>query len=117
MVMEVGDRKEWVWTDYNQDNLLICLRKMGYSEYTASDYVDSAEDDDSEDDSASDSDKEIGIESGEEKPIVRMYKGGSDKGSGFDNSKEEEGDEEDPRPNNTTLHILSTTEGGLDESK
>ena len=83
IVMEVGDRKEWVWTDYNQDHLLICLRKMGYAEYTASEYISSANEE-SDDDSDSESE---GIESGEEKPIVRMYKG-SDKGSGFENSRE-----------------------------
>ena len=60
---------------------------MGFTEYTASDYISSANNDDSEEESDSDSDKDDGMESGEEKPIVRMYKG-SDKGSGFENSRE-----------------------------
>ena len=72
---------------------MICLRKRGFAEYTASDYISSAEDD-SDDDLDSDSDKDDEVESGEEKPIVRMYKGSS-KGSGFEYSREE-GDEENP---------------------
>ena len=81
---------------------------MGYAEYTASEYISSANEDDSESDTDSESDKDDGIESGEEKPIVRMYKGSDKGGSGFETSREEEGDEEDPRPNNTTLHIMSS---------
>ena len=33
--MEVGDRKEWVWSDSQKENLII-VRKMGLIDYEAS---------------------------------------------------------------------------------
>ena len=65
--MEVGDRKEWVWSDYNKDNL-ICIRKAGYIE----EYSDYSEDSESEEAL----DKSNGIESEDEdsKPIIRQHR-------------------------------------------
>ena len=48
--MESGDRREWVWSDYNQENL-ISVRKAGFDEgssmmQSSSEYSESDNDDD-----------------------------------------------------------------------
>ena len=58
-VMDVGDRKEWVWSDFSKENL-ICVRKMGRTDYEASCWsdsdsaFDSGSDDDIEEENSSD---------------------------------------------------------------
>ena len=76
--MEAGDRKEWVWSDYTKANL-ICIRKMGLTDYEASQWSSSDSGDEYEKSSDENSDdNELGqssdSDSEESSPIVRMHK-------------------------------------------
>lgn len=50
--MEVGERREWFWSDHTKDNL-ICVRKATVVDQTVMSYASSSEYSDSDDDIAS----------------------------------------------------------------
>ena len=84
--MDVGDRKEWVWSDYSKENL-ICVRKMGLADYEASCWSDSdsAFDTDSDDDIEEDkSSNDLQQDSDDDKdlddsqPIIKKHRRADD---------------------------------------
>ena len=85
--MDVGDRKEWVWFDNSKENL-ICVRKMGLTDYEASCWSDSDSaafetdsDDDIEEEKRSndlqqDSDDDEDLD--DSQPIMKMHRRADD---------------------------------------
>lgn len=92
-VMEVGDRKEWVWSDSTKENL-ICVRKMGLVDYEASRWSSSDEESDfseSEDGELDKAGNGAFLDDEDSKPIIRMHKRADDS---YEYGDENEGDDE-----------------------